>query len=89
MASKKTFTHTASGPAKTPTMTNAGARTAAENRSRSSLATPPTDLDPEKVAQRAKAIWQNKGCPRGRDEENWLEAEAQLKQETGAGSGCS
>jgi hypothetical protein len=34
----------------------------------------------EQIAARAKAIWQSKGCPSGKDEENWREAEEQLRQ---------
>lgn len=37
----------------------------------------------EQIAARAKAIWQAKGCNSGKDLQNWLEAEAQLKKETG------
>lgn len=33
------------------------------------------------VAARAEALWREKGCPQGRDEETWLEAERQLKAE--------
>jgi hypothetical protein len=33
------------------------------------------------IAERAQAIWLKRGCPRNRDEENWREAEAQLKTE--------
>jgi hypothetical protein len=33
------------------------------------------------IAERAQAIWLKRGCPRDRDEENWQEAEAQLKTE--------
>jgi len=40
--------------------------------------------DHELIAQRARAIWQAKGCPAGHDEENWLEAEAQLSNELAA-----
>lgn len=35
------------------------------------------------IAERAQAIWLKRGCPRNRDEENWREAEAQLKIELG------
>ena len=34
----------------------------------------------DEIAERAKAIWQAKGCPAGKDEENWREAEAQLRK---------
>jgi hypothetical protein len=37
------------------------------------------------IAERATAIWLKHGCPRDRDEENWREAEAQLKTELGIG----
>lgn len=32
--------------------------------------------DLEAIAARAYAIWQEQGCPDGRDMEHWLEAEA-------------
>ena len=38
-------------------------------------------LTHDQIAQRAKAIWQAKGCPAGRVVQNWNEAEAQLKAE--------
>lgn len=33
------------------------------------------------VAQRAHALWVKNGCKHGQDEQNWLEAERQLKAE--------
>jgi len=33
----------------------------------------------EQIAQCARAIWQSKGCPVGQDEQNWREAETQLR----------
>ena len=38
-------------------------------------------LTHQQIADRARAIWKQKGCPMGQDEKNWLEAEAQLKKE--------
>ena len=35
------------------------------------------------IAERARAIWLERGCPRDRDEDNWREAETQLKTELG------
>ena len=35
------------------------------------------------IAERARAIWLGRGCVAGEDERNWLEAEAQLRQEIG------
>ena len=37
----------------------------------------------EQVAERARAIWEARGCIPGQDERNWLEAEAQLRRELG------
>jgi hypothetical protein len=41
-------------------------------------------LTHKQIEERAKAIWQQKGCPMGQDEKNWHEAEAQLKKELAA-----
>ena len=38
-------------------------------------------LDHNLIADRARAIWRTKGCPAGLDEQNWIEAEAQLRNE--------
>jgi hypothetical protein len=35
------------------------------------------------IAKRARTIWLEHGCSVNRDEENWREAEAQLKAEMG------
>jgi len=35
------------------------------------------------IAERARAIWLERGCSPDQDEENWREAEAQLKTELG------
>jgi hypothetical protein len=35
-------------------------------------------LSHEEIAMPARILWQNKGCPQGRDEEIWLEAEQTL-----------
>ncbi|MGE5296645.1 MAG: DUF2934 domain-containing protein [Solirubrobacterales bacterium] len=35
----------------------------------------------EQIAKRAEEIWKKKGCLPGQDEQNWLEAERQLKAE--------
>ena len=42
-----------------------------------------TTLTHERIAERARTIWQNHGCKSGEDEQNWFEAEAQLKAELG------
>ena len=40
-------------------------------------------LSHDQIAERAKNIWIERGCPSNQDEQNWLEAENQLKQELG------
>jgi hypothetical protein len=35
----------------------------------------------EQIALRARVIWEQRGCPQGQDEQIWLEAERQLKEE--------
>jgi hypothetical protein len=37
----------------------------------------------KQIEDRAREIWRRKGCPIGQDEQNWLEAETQLKKEMG------
>lgn len=37
------------------------------------------------IAERARTIWLRRGCSLDQDEENWCEAEAQLKTEMGIG----
>jgi hypothetical protein len=44
----------------------------------SKKAAPPTR---EEIAERARAIWKAGGCKTGRDEQNWFEAERQLRAE--------
>lgn len=45
---------------------------------------PAVTLTYEQIAQRAEHIWRQGGCLPGRDEQDWLEAEAQLKAELDA-----
>src|SRR5580700_5588024 len=46
----------------------------------SSASSPGAHLPPshEEIARQAEALWREKGCPHGRDDEIWLEAEQQL-----------
>lgn len=37
----------------------------------------------EQIAERARQIWEQHGCPQGEDEKNWREAERQLQAEMG------
>src|SRR6185369_3126040 len=52
----------------------------ARKRSHSPMVTsagaPPTR---EQIEALAQAIWKDRGCPEGRDIDNWLEAERQLR----------
>jgi len=48
--------------------------------------TPGSQLAHEQIARLAYAYWQNRGCPDGSPEEDWLRAEAELKaRPSGAG----
>lgn len=40
----------------------------------------------EQITQRAYEIYLQRGCPEGKDLENWLEAERQLSAETESGA---
>ena len=44
---------------------------------------PAPELNHEQIVERAKKIWQNRGCVPGFDDQNWHEAERQLKAELG------
>lgn len=46
---------------------------------------PAIRLTKDQIAQRAWAIWQAKGCSPGQDEQNWHEAEVQLRTELDQG----
>jgi hypothetical protein len=41
----------------------------------------PNYREPEEIRERAFAIWQQEGCPDGRALSNWLQAEAEIKDE--------
>jgi len=64
---------TRSGGATTTTLRPAG--------SKAPEATRTAKITREQVAQRAHEIWVKGGCKHGQDEQNWLEAERQLKAE--------
>ena len=42
-----------------------------------------TKVTHEQIALRAREVWMKRGCRPGQDEQNWLEAERQLKAELG------
>ena len=41
----------------------------------------PVEPNYEQISERAKSIWQKRGCLKGEDERNWFEAEIQLQKE--------
>ncbi|MCU0913690.1 MAG: DUF2934 domain-containing protein [Planctomycetes bacterium] len=45
--------------------------------------TAPARITHEQIARRAHDIWVKNGCKHGQDEQNWLDAERQLKAELG------
>jgi len=46
-------------------------------------ATATLSITHEQIAERARQIWEQHGRPQGEDEQNWREAERQLKKEMG------
>ncbi len=39
------------------------------------------EIPVELIQQRAYSIWERQGCPEGRDQENWIQAEKELRRE--------
>ncbi len=68
-------TSTTSGAAQTSKTTQATA--AAQSQQQPAHASVPL----EKVAARAYQKWMQKGCKHGNDQQDWIEAEAELKAE--------
>jgi hypothetical protein len=73
MASKTQKNSTTRSGGATTTLRPAGAQAPA--------ATKTVKITREQIAQRAHEIWVKNGCKHGQDEQNWLEAERQLKAE--------
>lgn len=71
---------TTTGSAYSGTATATAPRTTAVKTPQASGCKTPTY---DQIAQRAREIWTKKGCLPGQDEQNWLEAERQLKAELG------
>lgn len=61
----------------------AGAPHSKATRRTAATSKPSVTLTHEQIAERAEALWLQKGCQPGQDEQNWREAEAQLKAELG------
>jgi len=70
---------------KSPSVTDGSSGTAVATAPRPTVAATPsgTGATPsyDQIAQRAQELWKKKGCLPGQDEQNWLEAERQLKAE--------
>ena len=62
---------------------SAAGSTAAKSSSLQATMAPASPPTHQEIAERAKAVWKAHGCAAGRDRENWLEAEAQLRKERG------
>lgn len=45
-------------------------------------ASAPQPADETTIAARAYALWQERGCPVGSDQEDWFRAEEELKKRT-------
>ena len=52
-----------------------------------SKSTPPTMVPHEKVAMRAYDKWCQRGCPPGTDQQDWYDAEAELRSEMAKAGG--
>lgn len=59
-------------------------RTVAPKQARESRSNGRREPSHEEIALRARDLYERSGCQPGRDEEFWLEAERQLRQEHGA-----
>ena len=66
-----------------PPAAQKAAPAAAPARTATAVATPGRAPTREEIAERAIAIWKASGCKSGRDEQNWLQAERQLRAERG------
>ena len=62
-------------------------RVASQSQTRPTTTPSPTtgQVPHEKIAQRAYEKWMKHGCSHGRHEQDWAEAEAELRAETGSG----
>ncbi len=79
---------TADGPTGSnagPTGSNAGPAVAGPSVGVPTVAVaPPREIPRDKIMARAYEIWVRKGKPHGKDFENWIEAEAELRAELAA-----
>lgn len=84
-----TLSETESKPAKRKRSTSTSKKTSASGTSRTrrpstaksapKAKAAPVDVGHEAIAERAWSIWQEQGCPAGRELEHWLQAEEELR----------
>ncbi|MBM4027302.1 MAG: DUF2934 domain-containing protein [Planctomycetes bacterium] len=74
-STKSTVDTSTSRSGATTTLRPAGSKTQAASKA--------VNITREQIALRAHEIWVKNGCQHGQDEQNWLEAERQLKAESG------
>jgi hypothetical protein len=81
MAQSRTARNTAS--TSSVNLRSSGATAVATRPAATKIATVKRGPQPthEQISERAHEIWINRGCKPGQDEQNWLEAEAQLRAE--------
>ncbi len=61
-------------------------RVATQPQSRTTPPSPTHEVPHEKIAQRAYEKWMKRGCTHGCHTQDWAEAEAELKAESGSGA---
>jgi hypothetical protein len=75
----------ATSTAATVATSSAGPGLAGPNAGATTVAVaPPREIPRDKIMARAYEIWVRKGKPHGKDFENWIEAEAELRAELAA-----
>ena len=61
-------------------------RVAAQPQTRTAPPPAVKEVQHEKIAQRAYEKWMKRGCAHGSHTQDWAEAEAELKAESGSGA---
>ncbi len=61
-------------------------RVATQPQTRTTTPPPSGEVPHEKIAQRAYEKWMKRGCTHGCHTQDWTEAEAELKAESGSGA---
>jgi hypothetical protein len=61
--------------------TNGGSKAITTTSTMTATTTAPAS-GPDQIAARAYQIWQESGCPNGKDQEHWFRAERELRAKT-------